>query len=482
MQRWLSLVVTVLAACSASQPTEQETAPAPLTGVDGSTDSADHACNVVLRELVRESTGGGYVVSNGSWVWSGSIEISSEAQREGLVPSALYQSGSDPAWYVATATPSSGAATPGYARYDLTIDANVPGPTTTSPGPIQVVPYLTLAQGGRLFDHNRNAGATDNYVMSSPDFAVWAEPTVCAPTGGPTHANLIFNGDFTQQRTGLLQPGGDVSIVYAASRLGQCEQTQAGLEQWAVTAHVRFSPGNEEQDAVVTDVPATMAVPSDAQSVAVWFEATSVSGCHQWDSNYGANYVFQMMRAPQWIGGAENLFTRDDSVDPCDGGVSGGATSAASGFTYDTWVRERAVVTNLCFQFYQPGATDTQDPNLWQDFDVELHLQVSPTAWTTIPVDFDRFVGNNARYKISWRDLDPLRAFNCPQMPVTATSDNMYVQTQLGYYVSVNGAELRPEPGAWFEGTFEDYPGNPWRAANCGSGGSSGGSGAGSGG
>ena len=462
-----------LVACSAASSTESQTAPQPLSGVDGSGDSADHGCNVVLRELVRESDGAGYVVDSGTWVWSGAIEISSVAQNEGLVPSALYQSGSDAAWYVATTTLSSAAATPGYARYDVTIDTNVPGPSTTSPGPIQVVPYLALAQGGRLFDHNRNPGATDNYVMTSPDLAVWADPTVCAPTGGPTHANVMFDADFTQQRTGLLEPGGDVSIIYASARLGQCSEVQNGIEQWSVTAHVAFSPGNEEQDAVVTDAPATMAVPSDAQSMTVWFEATNVDGCHQWDSSDGANYSFQMMRAPQWVRDAESLFTRDDSTDdgtdPCDGGPSGYATPAEDGFSYDTWVREQAVVTNLCFQFYQPGSTDTQDPNLWQDFDVELQLQVTNTAWTSIPVSFDRFVGNNARYKISWRDLDPFRDYNCPATTVTPTSDGMYVQTQLGYYVTVNGYALRPEPGATYEGTFIDYPDNPWRDANCGS-------------
>jgi hypothetical protein len=195
----------------------------------------------------------------------------------------------------------------------------------------------------------------------------------------------------------------------------------------------------------------------------VWFEATNVDGCHQWDSNLGANYHFNMMRAPQWVGLASNLFTRDDSGDLCNGGEP-----AEDGFQYDTWARERAVVTNLCFQVYQPGITDVQDPTLWQDLDVELQLQVSPTTWTNIPVDFDSYVGNNARYKSSWRDLDPLRDFNCPQTPVTPTPDGMFVQTQLGYYVTVNGYQLRPEPGAAYQGTFIDYPDNEWRAANCG--------------
>jgi len=420
--RYLALLA--IAACTSSDPVASSTtAAAPLT--DGSGDSADHACTVVLREFIE---GNGYV----------------ETSVPGT-PAVLYQSGDQ--WLVAPTTASPLAATPGYTRFDFTVS-----------GASQLVPYLPLPSGGRLFDHNRNPGATDNYVVAAPDFAVWADPTVCAPIGGPTHANLQFAADFTQHRDGLLEAGGDMSIDYAVSRLDPCAEVQGGRNHWAVAAHVRFSPGNQEQAPDVTDGPVTIAVPSDAQSVAVWFEADNADGCLRWDSNFGANYVFPMMRAPQWVGLATNLLTRDDSGDPCDGG-----SPAEDGFSYDTWVRERAVVTNLCFEVYQPGITDVQDPTLWQDLDVELQLDGK-----SIPVAFDRYDGNNARYKISWRDLDPLRAFNCPDTPVTPTSDGMYVQTQLGYYVTVNGYELRPEPGASYQGTFIDYPNNAWRAANCG--------------
>lgn len=457
---WL---LVLLGACTATSVPESQTAAQPLSGVNGSADAADHACNVVLRSMIRESAGIGYVIENGDYVWDGVVEISNEAQAEGLTPAALYQIAGDANWYVATATISQLAGTPGYTRYDVTVDAG------TGVSEIQVVPYLELAQGGRLFDHNRNAGNADNYVLDAPDFAVWSAETACAPTGV---ADLVFDADFTQTRTGLLQAGSDVAIAYDSSRLGGCSEIQSGRDQWSVTAHALFSPGNEQQDAIVTDAPATLAVPSDAQSVAVWFEATNVDGCHQWDSNYGANYVFAMMLPPAWMGNAANLFTRDDSTDdgtdPCDGGASGYATPAADGFQYDTWVREQAALMNGCFQFYQPGYTDVQDPNLWQDFDVELQIQVTATTWTSVPVSFDRFVGNNARYKFSWRDYDPFRDYNCPQTPVTATSDGMYVQTQLGYYFTVNGAAL-PGSGTTYTGTFIDYPDNSWRDANCGS-------------
>jgi hypothetical protein len=178
----------------------------------------------------------------------------------------------------------------------------------------------------------------------------------------------------------------------------------------------------------------------------------SVYGCHGYDSNYGANYSFDLMVAPQWIGNGTSLFSRDTST-PC------GTASISSGFTYDTWVRERAAITNTCFEVYQPGMTDHDDPELWQKLDVQLHAETAPNAFTTYPVNFESRQGNNARYAFDWRDLDPFRDAFCTTLPITPTSDGMYEQTQLEYYITVNGGEYRPEPGASFAGIFIDYPG-----------------------
>ena len=88
-------------------------------------------------------------------------------------------------------------------------------------------------------------------------------------------------------------------------------------------------------------------------------------------------------------------------------------------------------------------------------------------AWQSRHVDFDRRTGNNARYKLTWRDHDPLRSYHCPEVPPQPAPGGMYEQLVLEYYVVVNGGEVRPEPGAAFGGTFIDYANDPWRAANC---------------
>ena len=56
-----------------------------------------------------------------------------------------------------------------------------------------------------------------------------------------------------------------------------------------------------------------MTVPIDARSAIVWFESTSVSGCHMWDSNYGNNYVFAAATPPQWVGNGDVLFYHEQA-------------------------------------------------------------------------------------------------------------------------------------------------------------------------
>jgi Family of unknown function (DUF6209) len=458
--RRLALIVLTLASCAdaGDEWAATTTSPAPLVGVDGSADSADRNCHVVLRELTRPRTGPSWETAGSSWVWAGTIEISETAAAEGLEPALTYQSGSDPTWRVVDAEPMQAAATPGFVRYSIRIAQGLPGPgmsgTSIANSRIHAVPFLRLAAGGRLFDHNRNAGDNDNYVITSPDFAIARKDSVCAPPAGPNRARLVFDADWTEHRDGVLAPGGEVSIVYAQSRLAQCYHSRAGNPLWDITARVQFSPGGQVLTGSVRDGAWTLGVPSDARSAAVWFEATSASGCHQWDSNLGANYVFDAATPPQWVGNGSVLLTRATGGDICNG-------SAIGGFAFDTWTRTRAAITNLCFEVYQPGLTDRDDADLWQKLDVSLRYRYAGSqSWESRAVDFSSRIGNNARYVMSLRDVDPFRPYQCPTAALTRTADGLYDQTTVEYYVVVNGYELRPQPGAAFTGTFIDYAGD----------------------
>ena len=462
----LLFLASLVAACVDAPAEEAVSAPQPLVGVDGSHDSADRNCNVVLRDLQRTWTGLTYLTNGSSWVWQGTVEISEAAAAEGLTPYVLYHLAPSGPWQEVAGVPAQAAATPGFVRYTITLDKDLPGPgwsgTSLSNTRIEAVPFLKMPQGGRLFDHNRNAGDTDNYAMTSPDLAIWRDDSRCAPPAGPTRATLNFNADWSITREGVLAPGGELTITYAQTRLDGCKKTQNGYQLWDITAHVTFEPGGQLIGASVRGGYATMTVPNDAQRAVVYFESVNTSGCHQYDSNYGNNYLFDCARPPQWVGNASTLTTRDTSGDIC------GGAPANQSFGFDTWVRQRAAITNLCFEVYQPGMTDRDDPDLWQKLDVSIHWrEASSLTWYSQPVNLDRRVGNNARYAFNWRQVDPFRFAHCPTGTVTTTPDGQYSQETVEYYVTVNGYELRPVPGGAFAGIFTDYVSDAWRAANC---------------
>lgn len=459
----LAVVCLALAACTAEPTSTRIAAPAPLLDVSGGSDAADRDCNVVLRQLLRVDAGGGsgsYETDGPSWVFVAEVEVSESAASQGLAPALLYQSGSDPTWYSATGVEDPDGATPGFVKYDITLDTGVPGPTTTDQS-LQAIPYLPLAGGGRLFDHNRYSADLASYDLDpTDDFSIWPAPAVCQAPDDPRGATLAFTASFTTSQTGVLVPGGSLAISYDPARMTACRGTG-----WDISAHVQFEPDGELVVASVATASTTMTIPTDgAHQIIIWFDNHDATGCQAWDSAYGANYTFAIETPPAWMGLASNLLTRDPS-NHC------GGSDASSGFTYDTLAREQDDITNLCFQVWQPGETDTTDGELWQQLDAELHWHLvtssAQTAWTTTPIGYDARVGNNAQYAQSWRAIDPFRDDHCPELTPDPTSDGLYVQIQIEYYIDVNGGELRPEPGASYVGNFIDYPSNPWRLANC---------------
>src|SRR5690348_11874309 len=95
--RRLVLLAALVAGCVES-PSENVVVDQPLVGVDGSHDSADRNCNVVLRDLSRVWTGLTYLTNGSSWVWQGTVEISEAAEAEGLRPYVLYRMAPSGQW------------------------------------------------------------------------------------------------------------------------------------------------------------------------------------------------------------------------------------------------------------------------------------------------------------------------------------------------------------------------------------------------
>lgn len=438
---------------------------APLVGVDGSVDQADRNCHVVLRDLARLGNGtGGFQEANGGWIWEGDLELSAAAAAEGAAPAVLYQYGSDPTWWQANATPSTTPATPGFARYRVRLDRYLPGPglsgTALDQARVQVVPFARLAEGGRLFDHNRHPGDFDNYQLAgSSGFAVTRNDAVCPASGPIPPARIVFAADHSITRHGGLVPGGQVRLEYDSNRLTTCRNSRGGFDLWDIAAHVRWDTG-ESSSASIKPGALLVDVPRTARRMEVWFENTAVPGCRAWDSNFGANYGFDVLQPPGWVGGGTALLSRD-TASACDGGAD-----LAQGLTFGTWTRQRAAITNVCFRVWSAGVTDRDDPDVWQKLDATLRYRArgSTGAFRSTYASFDRRVGNDARFAASLRPIDPFRAYHCPDVPTTTTPDGQYVRAELEYLLVVNGVEYRPAPNAYFVATFEDYANDGFRA------------------
>jgi hypothetical protein len=462
-----SVALLLVVGCAVSGADHTEDSSAPLVGIDGSTDHADRNCHVVLRDLARLRDGSpfGFQTNGDSWVWGGSIDISTEAAGEGLAPALLYHVAGDPAWHLAAATASDAAAPAGFARWTVQLDHDLPGPDSPdmTTAQVELVPFLALDAGGRLFDHNRFPGDFDNYTMSwDRDYTIRPADAVCPAVTDPPPARVVFRADFTEEQIGGIVPGGQLRVEYDAARLPQCRHWRNGNELWDITAHLRWEPSGALIADSVRDGAATFAVPAGAERAVLWFENTSAIGCQAWDSDFGANYTFAVLAPPAWVGNPMARLSRDTS-DPCTGG------GGIDGFRFDTWTRQRAAITNACLQIWQPGITDVDGVEVWKHLDVSVRWRGEGTtdAYRSAPAMFDRRVGNDARFAFNLRTIDPFRPYHCPEVPTEPTSDPQYISAPVELYFVVNGVELRSHDGVPFTGAFVDYASDAFRDASC---------------
>ncbi|HEX4450557.1 MAG TPA: DUF6209 family protein [Kofleriaceae bacterium] len=437
--RFVAIAVAV-AACSSPSPVTTPAA-APRLAAEGGSDQADHDCQVILRQLLRvdlSPTGSGDWETDGSdWVFVATVETSGSA-----VPSVLYQNGST--WLAASDAVAIAGAPPGSSLWTITLDSQI-GDT------LQAIPYVTLANGARLFDHNRLSDDGASYVLDPDnDFSIWESDAqgTCQPPSDSRSATLAFTADWQATRAGVIVPGGSVTIDYATSRAPACRG--AG---WDIAAHVLFTNAPEQIIASVASGSTSFTVPPDgASQLVIWFENTDSTGCDSYDSNDGANYTFAVETRPQWLGDATNLLSQS-ATDACAGGAD-----ANQGFTLDGTARSFDSRSDLCFQVYQPGVTDFPNTDIWQQLDSNVHWQLTTmtgeTAWFSTPVDFNQFVGNNAQYAFAWEQIDPFRANHCPELTPDPIGNGL-VQIQVQYYVTVNnGAINGNNETGYFFGNF----------------------------
>jgi hypothetical protein len=119
-------------------------------------------------------------------------------------------------------------------------------------------------------------------------------------------ASLKFLSDWSFEQDGDIRPGEALSIEYDVKRLPRCRASRYGRDTWSIIASIRFHPNGQEKDDPVVAVknsgatvaaPLTVAVPSDATKIELWFKNTDSNGCVDWDSRYGRNYWFDVTPA-----------------------------------------------------------------------------------------------------------------------------------------------------------------------------------------
>lgn len=158
---------------------------------------------------------------------------------------------------------------------------------------------------------------------------------------------------------------------------------------------------------------------------------------------------------PDWMGNVVARISRDSSH-ACNGGVSMGDP-----LRYDPWARERAAVRNLCFEVWEPGVTDWDNPDQWRLLDVQVHFRFGADApWQSAWVNALDHVGNNARYAMDLSSLDPFRPHQClPSLPLELVEQpgGNLARATAQLFFTVNGAPLRPAATEAWHVAFEQY-------------------------
>ncbi len=289
-----------------------------------------------------------------------------------------------------------------------------------------------------------------------------------------SEAVVTFAADWSVTVAGALREGGTLRIAYDAARTA-CTGSRYGRPAYAVQAHWRID-GGEVSTLVVAGhesypgaLDPVIELPRRG-ALELWFESSDAWGCHAWDSNFGANYRFEVGArddAPGWVGNAAYVIDRATcDAGPCDRS----RRPLEAGLVYDTYARQRAAIRAIYFDVWRAGTTDRENPDLWRELDVRAYYRFDPSAeWSWEYVDFHRRVGNDARYQLDLRHLDPLGrstitdASACPAVPleVVAGADGapVYVRARLEIFFVVNGVSLEREDGTPFIATFEDYAG-----------------------
>jgi hypothetical protein len=165
---------------------------------------------------------------------------------------------------------------------------------------------------------------------------VISEPSPSTGVGGkadewsttdPT-ATVVFADDWSDAIHGTIRAGYPLAIRYDADRLPDCRGEMGGFPQWAITAHasvdgeplteIRLEPADDAEGTL----EGTIATIPQGDDLALYFSITSTYGCHEYDSDYGNDYHFEITGGSE--DGATIEFVVGDVV--VEGTIEAGST------------------------------------------------------------------------------------------------------------------------------------------------------------
>lgn len=113
-------------------------------------------------------------------------------------------------------------------------------------------------------------------------------------------ASAVFGGEWDLETEGVIQAGQKLELAYDAHRLGGVDTSRGE----SVKAFIQFdghpvlsmtvAPLTHDGAPTNETLRPTLRIPYDARAASVWFEKTSADGQKHYDSNFGANYQFDI--------------------------------------------------------------------------------------------------------------------------------------------------------------------------------------------
>ena len=124
-------------------------------------------------------------------------------------------------------------------------------------------------------------------------------------------ALLAFLSDWRELQQGEITAGGSLVVHYDPARFPVEDPAGVGALSCDIIGYARFLPGGELRHAALAtlgdgnspvpddgslSVAAEIPVPPETEGVELWFQRTDAAGATEWDSRFGANYRFDVVR------------------------------------------------------------------------------------------------------------------------------------------------------------------------------------------